>query len=169
MMRDYHWTPETKEGEEAKEHTCAFKNVSSGELDLATDEEKKQAEETADENKELLEAMKAALGDAISKVAVSPLATDAPAVIASEGPISLEMERVISEGPEGMPQIGAQRVLQLNATHPVFEKLRAAQQAGDTDKLNLMSSLLLDQALLMAGLPVKDPVNFAQNVCKLMA
>lgn len=68
-----------------------------------------------------------------------------------------------------MPQIGAQRVLQLNATHPVFEKLRAAQQAGDTDKLNLMSSLLLDQALLMAGLPVKDPVNFAQNVCKLMA
>ncbi|WP_298579028.1 molecular chaperone HtpG [uncultured Olegusella sp.] len=169
MMRDYSWTPEAKEGEEAKERTCAFKNVSSGELDLATDEEKKQAEETADENKELLEAMKSALGDAISKVAVSPLATDAPAVIASEGPISLEMERVISEGPEGMPQIGAQRVLQLNATHPVFEKLRAAQQAGDTDKLNLMSSLLLDQALLMAGLPVKDPVSFAQNVCKLMA
>ena len=113
--------------------------------------------------------MKEDLGDQVSKVAVSPLETDAPAVITAEGPVSLEMERVLSQGPEGAPQVGAQRVLELNASHPVFEKLKAAQEAGDKDKLDLMSSLLLDQALLMAGLEVKDPVAFAQNVCKLMA
>ena len=143
--------------------------MASGDLDLATDEEKKQAEEANETNKGLLDAMKEALGDQVSKVAVSPLETDAPAVITAEGPVSLEMERVLSQGPEGAPQVGAQRVLELNASHPVFEKLKAAQEAGDTDKLNLMSSLLLDQALLMAGLEVKDPVSFAQNVCKLMA
>ena len=158
---DAHEAPEPK--------TIEFKNVASGDLDLASDEEKKQAEETADANKALLDAMKAALGDSVNKVAVSPLETEAPAVISAEGPVSLEMERVLSEGPEGTPQVGAQRVLELNASHPVFEKLKAAQEAGDTDKLNLMSSLLLDQALLMAGLEVKDPVAFAQNVCKLMA
>ena len=170
-MQNYTWTPAKEEGaeEEPEPRTIDFKNVASGDLDLASDEEKKQAEATADANKALLDAMKAALGDEVSKVAVSPLATEAPAVISAEGPVSLEMERVLSEGPEGTPQVGAQRVLELNATHPVFDKLKAAQEAGDTDRLELMSSLLLDQALLMAGLPVKDPVAFAQNVCKLMA
>ncbi|MEE1272987.1 MAG: molecular chaperone HtpG, partial [Olegusella sp.] len=170
-MQNYTWTPAKEEGaeEEPEPRTIDFKNVASGDLDLASDEERKQAEETADANKALLDAMKAALGDEVSKVAVSPLATEAPAVISAEGPVSLEMERVLSEGPEGTPQVGAQRVLELNATHPVFDKLKAAQEAGDTDRLELMSSLLLDQALLMAGLPVKDPVAFAQNVCKLMA
>ncbi len=112
--------------------------------------------------------MKKALGDEVSKVAVSPLTTEAPAVISSEGPVSLEMERVLSEGPEGTPQVGAQRVLELNASHPVFEKLKSAQAAGNADRISLMSHLLLDQALIMAGLSVKDPVAFAQNVCKLM-
>lgn len=168
MLHSYTAQTAPAEGEETQEKSYEFKNVSSGDLDLASDEEKKQAEETADENKELLEAMKEALGDAVSKVAVSPLATEAPAVIAAEGPISLEMERVMSAGPEGMPQIGAQRVLQLNASHPVFEKLQAAQKAGDSEKIALMSSLLLDQALLMAGLPVQDPLRFAQNIAQLM-
>jgi len=181
-MQNYTWTPvaeapaadaetpaDASEPETPEPRTIDFKNVASGDLDLASDEEKKQAEEAADANKALLDAMKAALGDEVSKVAVSPLATEAPAVISAEGPVSLEMERVLSEGPEGTPQVGAQRVLELNATHPVFDKLKAAQEAGDTDRLELMSSLLLDQALLMAGLPVKDPVAFAQNVCKLMA
>ena len=181
-MREFTWTPETasdaaetpdetsedKKAEDKKEKTLQFKNVASGDLDLASDDEKKKAEEAASANKDLLDAMKSALGEEVSKVAVSALTTEAPAVISSEGPVSLEMERVLSEGPQGTAQAGAKRVLELNANHPVFAKLKDAQSEGDTQRISLMSRLLLDQALLMAGLPVKDPVAFAQNVCKLM-
>ena len=93
---------------------------------------------------------------------------DAPATIASEGPVSLEMERVISQGPEAASAPKAQRVLQLNAAHPVFGKLVAAQEAGEKDRLKLMGSILYDQALLVEGLPIDDPVEFAKNVTELM-
>ena len=93
---------------------------------------------------------------------------DAPAAIASEGPVSLEMERVISQGPEAASAPKAQRVLQLNAAHPVFGKLVAAQEAGEKDRLKLMGSILYDQALLVEGLPIDDPVEFAKNVTELM-
>jgi molecular chaperone HtpG len=167
-MRDYSWKPAAKEGEETPEAVLLeFKNVASGDLDLATDDEKKQAEEAADKNRALLDAMREALGDEVARVSVSPLATDAPAVVAAEGPVSLEMERVLASQPDA-PGVGARRVLELNASHPVFARLQAAQEAGDAEKVRLMSSLLLDQALLTAGLPVKDPLAFAQNVCRLM-
>ena len=99
---------------------------------------------------------------------VSANLTDAPACISTEGPISLEMERVMMAGPDADAAPRAQRILELNANHPVFQKLTAAQEAGDTDKLSLYASLLYDQALLVEGLPVDDPVGFAKNVCALM-
>ena len=71
-------------------------------------------------------------------------------------------------GPDGELAPRAERVLELNAKHPVFAKLVAAQAAGDEDKLSLYASLLYDQALLVEGLPVDDPVEFAKNVCALM-
>jgi molecular chaperone HtpG len=101
-------------------------------------------------------------------VRVSADLTDAPASIATEGPISLEMERVMMQGPDAEMAPRAQRVLELNASHPVFAKLVAAQEANDQEKLALYSSLLYDQALLVEGLPVDDPVEFAKNVCALM-
>ena len=93
---------------------------------------------------------------------------DSPAAVTAEGPVSLEMERLMAQGPESAYAPKAQRVLQLNPTHAVFGKLAAAQEAGDKDKVALYASLLLDQALLVAGMPVEDPVKFAENVCELM-
>ncbi len=157
---------------ETEDRTLELKNVSSGDLDLATEEEKKSAEEAAKANEDLFGAMKEALGeDVVTKVTVSARLTaadDAPSCVSAEGPVSLEMEKVLSAGP-APEDIKSQRVLEVNAAHPVFAKLRAAQQAGDKDKLALYTSLLYDQALLTEGLPVADPVAFAQNVCKLMA
>ena len=157
---------------ETEDRTLELKNVSSGDLDLATEEEKKSAEEAAKANEELFSAMKEALGeDVVTKVTVSARLTaadDAPSCVSAEGPVSLEMEKVLSAGP-APEDIKSQRVLEVNAAHPVFAKLQAAQQAGDKDKLVLYTSLLYDQALLTEGLPVADPVAFAQNVCKLMA
>ena len=145
-----------------------LKNVTSGDLDLATDEEKEEAEKATTEHEDLFGALAAKLGDKVVKVAAAASATDAPARITTEGPVSLEMERVLAQGPEADAAPKSRRVLELNVSHPVFEKLVAAQDAGDDEKLALYAGLLYDQALLVEGLPVDDPVAFAQNVCSLM-
>ena len=155
---------------ETEDRALEFKNVATGDLDLATEDEKKEAEEASKEHEDLFKAMKDALGDKVEKVAVSARLTDAPACITTEGPLSLEMEKVLARGPEAdageLPK--SQRVLELNAKHPVFEKLVAAQSAGDEDKLKLYAGLLYDQALLVEGILPADPVAFAQSVCELM-
>ena len=155
---------------EVEDRDIEFKNVATGDLDLATEDEKKDAEEATREHGDLFDAMKEALGDKVEKVAVSARLTDAPACITTEGPLSLEMEKVLARGPEagteGMPK--TVRVLELNAKHPVFEKLVAAKEADDAEKLSLYAGLLYDQALLVEGILPADPVAFAQNICSLM-
>ena len=155
---------------ETEDRTFELKNVATGDLDLATEDEKKDAEEATKENESLFTAMKEALGDKVEKVAVSARLTDAPACITTEGPLSLEMERVLRRDPsaeaEGMPK--SQRVLELNAKHPVFAKLVAANEEGDAEKIKLYAGLLYDQALLVEGILPEDPVAFAASVCELM-
>ena len=155
---------------ETEDRTFELKNVATGDLDLATEDEKKDAEEATKENESLFTAMKEALGDKVEKVAVSARLTDAPACITTEGPLSLEMERVLRRDPsaeaEGMPK--SQRVLELNAKHPVFKKLVSANEAGDAEKIKLYAGLLYDQALLVEGILPEDPVAFAASVCELM-
>lgn len=155
---------------ETEDRTFELKNVATGDLDLATEDEKKDAEEATKENESLFTAMKKALGDKVEKVAVSARLTDAPACITTEGPLSLEMERVLRRDPsaeaEGMPK--SQRVLELNAKHPVFKKLVSANEAGDAEKIKLYAGLLYDQALLVEGILPEDPVAFAASVCELM-
>ena len=143
-------------------------NVSTADLDLATEDEKKAAEEATSEHKPLFDDLKDALGEKVTGVRAAAGLGEAPATIAAEGPVSLEMERVIAQGPEGEKAPKAQRVLQLNAAHPVFGKLVAAEEAGDKDRLKLYGDILYDQALLVEGLPVEDPVQFAKNVTELM-
>ena len=81
--------------------------------------------------------MKEQLGDAVTKVAVSTRLTDAPSAVTTEGPVSLEMERLMSQMPDGMGEVKSQRVLELNAKHPVFQVLKDAQSAGDAEKVKL--------------------------------
>ena len=154
---------------ETEDRHLELKNVATGDLDLASEDEKKDAEEATKENEDLFRAMKDALGDKVEKVAVSARLTDAPACITTEGPLSLEMEKVLQKGPEAdgdMPK--SQRVLELNAKHPVFAKLTAAQEAGDSEKIEKYAGLLYDQALLVEGILPEDPVAFAAAVCDLM-
>ena len=169
-MRTYHMDAVAGDAENAgvDARDLELANVATADLDLATDEEKAAAEEATKGNEALFTSMKDALGDKVSAVRVSANLTDAPAVITAQGPISLEMERVMMAGPDGELAPRAERVLELNAQHPVFEKLVAAQAAGDGDKLSLYASLLYDQALMVEGLPVDDPVAFAKNICSLM-
>ena len=158
---------------ELEDRHLELKNVATGDLDLATEDEKKDAEEATKENADLFTSMKDALGDKVEKVAVSARLVgegDAPACITTEGPLSLEMEKVLQRGPEGdmenLPK--TQRVLELNAKHPVFAKLAAAQKDGDAKKVELYAGILYDQALLVEGILPEDPVAFAARVCELM-
>ena len=172
VMRSWHQdgTEGDSEHKDTKERDLELANVANADLDFATDDEKAEAEKATSEHQELFDDLKESLGDKVTSVRVAAGLGDAPATIASEGPVSLEMERVISQGPDADAASApkAQRVLQLNATHPVFAKLVAAKEAGDKDRLALLGSILYDQALLVEGLPVDDPVEFARNVAKLM-
>lgn len=170
FMRTYH--VDAVAGDSEHKGTDArdleFANVSSADLDLSTEDEKKAADEATTEHKDLIEELKGDLGDKVTDVRVAAGLGDAPAAIASEGPVSLEMERVISQGPEAATAPKAQRVLQLNAAHPVCGKPVAAKDAGDKDRLKLMGSIRYVQALLVEGLPIDDPVEFAKNVTELI-
>ena len=144
-----------------------FKNINSGDLGLESEEEKKAAEEATTENKPLFDAMKTALGDKIKEVKVSTRLKEHPVCLSSDGPVSIEMEKVLRKQP-GSEGVKSEKVLELNAKHPVFAVLKAAQEAGDTEKLNKYASILYNQALLIEGMPVDDPVAYAQAVCELM-
>ena len=154
IMRDY------KEKE--------FKNINSGDLGLATDEEKKAAEEADAANKDLFEAIKTALNGKIQSVKANPTLQDHPVSLSSEGGLSMEMEKVLRKMPGNTEDMQSTKVLELNPNHPVFAALQAAQTAGDSDKVAKYSELLYDQALLIEGLPLEDPVAYAQLVCELM-
>ena len=142
-----------------------FKSVSAGDLGF---EDEKKADEAADkENELLLTAMQKALDGKVKSVKVSTRLKTHPVCLSSEGALSIEMEKVLSS----MPNAGgmkAQRVLELNAAHPIFAKLQALQKDGDEEKLSEYAKLLYDQALLIEGLPVEDPVAFSARICALM-
>ena len=144
-----------------------FKNINSGDLGLETEEEKKAAETAAEENKDLFEDIKTALKGKIKEVKANPTLKDHPVSLSSEGGLSMEMEKVLRKMPnaEGMEST---KVLELNPHHPVFAALKAAKEAGDSDKVTKYAELLYDQALLIEGLPLEDPVAYAQKVCELM-
>ena len=144
-----------------------LKNVSASDIDLASDDEKKIAEEATEENKELFAAMKDILGDNVSKIEVSPNAMDAPARLTAVGQMSMEMERILAQGP-GDSMARAEKVLQLNTQHSAFATLKAAFTDDDKKKLRLYTDLLYNQALLVEGLPIEDPLTFAEEICKLM-
>lgn len=149
-----------------KEHD--FKNVSSGDLGLESEEEKKKAEKVSEKNKDLFEAMQKALGDKVTKVAVATTPTDSPVRLIAEGPISFDMERTLSQMPNSDQAPKATRVLEINPKHKIFKTLQKAQEEGDNKKVKLYASVLYDQALLVENLPIEDPVEYAKNVAKLM-
>ena len=144
-----------------------FKNINAGDLGLETEEEKKAAEETANENKDLFEEIKKALNGKVKEVKVNPTLQEHPVTLSSEGGISMEMEKVLRKMP-GSGDVESTKVLELNPNHTVFAALKAAHEAGDTAKVDQYAELLYDQSLLIAGLPIEDPVAYAQLVCDLM-
>ncbi len=139
-----------------------FKNVSSGDLDLAKEEKE---ELVSEEEKGLFEAMKEVLGDKIKSVKASQRLKSHAVCLSSEGEISIEMEKVLNAIP-GNQGINAEKVLEINRNHPIFSKLM--DKKDDKEALKLYTDVLYQQARLIEGLPIEDPVEFANEICKLM-
>ena len=145
-----------------------FKSVSAEDIAEDDAEAKENMKKLEEDNKELLEDIKNALGDKVSEVKLSPRLKSSAVCLTTKGDISLEMEKILSAMP--MDQgIKAERVLELNPEHSVFEALNKikSDDAGGK-KLEVYANLLYDQALLISGIQIDDPVEFSKSICQLI-
>jgi len=143
-----------------------FRSISGGDLGIEPDEQEKPSDEEAKEQEELFKAMKEVLGDKVKDVRASKRLKSHPVCLTAEGELSIEMEKVLRQTPHGK-NIRAEKVLEINTGHSVYEALKRARASGD-DKLRRYTNLLYNQALLIEGLPIDDPVAFANDICELM-
>ena len=143
-----------------------FRSVTEAGLDLDTEEEKKARETTAEENKDMLEAMKNALGENVSEVRISSRLTDDPVCLVADQGMSIEMEKVLSQDPMNRG-LKATKILEINPNHPIFAKLQDVFRT-QPDALNDYADILYDQARLIEGLPIEDPAEYARRIVDLM-
>ncbi len=143
-----------------------FKNISADDLELETEEEKEKTKELSEENKDVLQFMKEALGDKVTDVRVSGKLKSHPVCITTDGMITTEMEKVLNSMP-AREKIKAQRVLEVNGEHSIFQKLCELYES-DKERLKLYTEVLYDQALLIEGISLEDPSDFSQKLCQLL-
>lgn len=143
-----------------------FKSVSSDDLDL-TDEQEDISEEEKKENEELFAALKETLNNKVKEVRASKRLKSHPVYITNEGEISIEMEKILNNMPTEQ-KFKAEKILEINTNHQVIGALKNAL-TNDKEKFRLYANILYDQALLIEGLSIEDPVEFTNNICKLMS
>lgn len=142
-----------------------FKSVSSGDLGIEADEKDKD-ESKENGNDELFAHMKEQLAGKVSNVRASKRLRSHPVCFATEGEVTIEMEKILKAMPNN-PDVKADKVLEINVNHQVFRSLKDSFDQ-DKEKLNLYTALLYNQALLIEGLPLQDPVEFTNDICKIM-
>jgi len=140
-----------------------FKSVASGDLGIEVEETK--AEDDS-EDKKLFEELKKLLDGKVKDVRASKRLKNHPVCLSNDGELTIEMEKVLNAMPNGQ-RIKAERVLEINKNHDVYKTLKRVYNE-DKDLLSLYAGLLYNQALLIEGLPVEDPVEFSNNICKLI-
>ncbi|MDD4698641.1 MAG: molecular chaperone HtpG [Oscillospiraceae bacterium] len=144
-----------------------FRSVSAEDAELGSDEDKEKIEKQREENKDLLEFVKETLKDNIESAVVSDKLKTHPVFISTQGPITIEMEKYFSSIPGETEKPKASKVLELNAEHKTFESLKSAYET-DKDKAAKYVKILYNQACLIAGLPIDNPVEYCDMVCTLM-
>ncbi len=152
MMRDY--------------DSKAFKNVAQGDLNLESEEEKKELEKVNEENKSLLDSLKEALKDKVVDVKISSRLKTHPVCLISDQGVSFEMEKVLNAMPDGQ-NVKAGRILEINPHHDIFKAMQNVQEKHP-EKINDYASILFDQALLIEGFSIENPVEFSNKICDLM-
>jgi molecular chaperone HtpG len=141
-----------------------FKSVSSGDLGIEADEN--ESNTNSEEYKDLFDYMKNTLAGKVKDVRVSKRLKSHPVCLSTDGELTIEMEKILSMMPDNQ-NIKADKVLEINPNHDVFKSLQNSFD-HDKEKLALYTTLLYNQALLIEGLPINDPVEFTNDICKIM-
>lgn len=144
-----------------------FANICTDNIQLDTDEEKKELEEKNESGKEMLGFFKETIGEGVSSVRFTNKLKNHPVCLTSEGEISLEMEKVLNSMPANEQKIKAEIVLEINANHPIADKL-AELYENDKDKAGEYAKILYAQARLIEGLSVDNPTELSNMICNLM-
>ncbi|MFV0555842.1 MAG: molecular chaperone HtpG [Lactovum sp.] len=142
-----------------------FKSISSGDLGFEN-EESEEDKKKSEDNKELFAEMKTLLDNKVTDVKISTRLKTHPVCLSAVGDISIEMEKVLNAMPENQ-NVQANKVLEINPKHEVFLALQSSFEK-DKEKFDLYTRLLYQQALLIEGLPLEDPVAFTNDICKIM-
>ena len=143
-----------------------FKSISQGDLDLDSEEEKDKRSKIEAEHKDLLEAIKENLKERVKDVKISSRLKSHPVCLVADEGLSMEMEKVLNNLPEG-PGMKAEKILEINSDHPIFAALKKVQE-DNPEELADYSDLLYDQALLIEGFNIEDPLAFSSKLCDLM-
>lgn len=141
-----------------------FVNVCKDDLDLSTDAEKEAMTKKNEDAKDLLDKMKEALDGKVTAVKLSNKLGSHPVCLSAEGYVSLEMEKVLNSMPGANQGVKAQLVLEVNAEHPIVEKLKSA----DEETLKKYTNLLYSSARLIAGLDIENPTEFSDTLAEMM-
>jgi molecular chaperone HtpG len=144
-----------------------FKSINQGDLDLLNEDEKSEILKKSEESKGLFESIKEALGDSVEDVRMSTRLKSHPVCLVSAEGLSFEMEKVLAQMPDAGEKMKAKRILEINPEHPLLQTLRRVHSARP-EKLHDIAWLLYDQACLMEGLPIEDPMGFSKKLAQLM-
>ena len=143
-----------------------FKSINSSDFKLSEDKEKEEeVKKIADENKTLIEKAKEFLKDKVNEVELSNNIGNSASSLLAKGGLSLEMEKTLSEMTNNNDAPKAEKILAINPEHMLFDKLKAAE---GTDNFNKLVDILYNQALLLEGFSIENPVEFIKNLNDLL-
>ena len=143
-----------------------FKSINSSDFKLSEDKEKEEeVKKIADENKTLIEKAKEFLKDKVNEVELSNNIGNSASSLLAKGGLSLEMEKTLSEMTNNNDAPKAEKILAINPEHVLFDKLKAAE---GTDNFNKLVDILYNQALLLEGFSIENPVEFIKNLNDLL-
>ena len=144
-----------------------FRNVSEGDLGIDSEEQKEETKKLSEDNKDMLALITEALGGKIKECRISDKLKSHPVCISSFGQITLEMEKILNQNPQNQ-KVTSEKVLEINPNHKIFAAMQKLFET-DKDKFRDYASILYDQALLIEGMQIDDPVEFSNKICSLMA
>ena len=144
-----------------------FVNVSEENLDLDTEEEKEEIKKINDENKEMLNSMKEIIGSDVSDVRFTHRLKNHPVCLVSEGPVSIEMQKVLNAMPTDK-NINAKIILEINSSHKIADKLKELYKS-DKERFNEYTKILYSQSRLIEGLSIENPTEISNLICDLLS
>lgn len=144
-----------------------FVNVSEENLDLDTEEEKREIKKINDENKEMLNSMKEIIGSDISDVRFTHRLKNHPVCLVSEGPVSIEMQKVLNAMPTDQ-SINAKIILEINSSHKIADKLKELYKS-DKERFSEYTKILYSQSRLIEGLSIENPTEISNLICDLLS